>query len=374
MKFKWFQREETPVQNPAIAPPRRADFAAITPRQAMTLEAVYRCLFIIETAAKQLTIDAWRGNTPLNPAPSIIRRPNMHQTQTAFIVETVQSLAQRGNAYWMVTRAPEGEILNLEVLPALEVQPTQDPENRLVWFTYRGRRYTRQEIIHLKLMTVPGEIEGLGPLQAAAKSIGGAIALSEYSAKFITDGGTPSGLLTTDQNLTQDQADALKAEWDTKVSHSKGTPVLGKGTHFELLSLKPAELQFLENQNFNVTQVARLFGIPARLMLAPLEGSSTTYANAQQEDLQMVKWTLTAYLREIETALTDLLPRGQNARFNLEGLLRADTLSRYQAHQIAINAGFLTINEVRQIEGLEPLDVTPTETMEMKGETIGIPE
>lgn len=340
----------------------------------MTLEAVYRCLFIIETAAKQLTIDAWRGNTPLNPAPSIIRRPNMHQTQTAFIVETVQSLAQRGNAYWMVTRAPEGEILNLEVLPALEVQPTQDPETRLVWFTYRGRRYTRQEIIHLKLMTVPGEIEGLGPLQAAAKSIGGAIALSEYSAKFITDGGTPSGLLTTDQNLTQDQADALKAEWDTKVSHSKGTPVLGKGTHFELLSLKPAELQFLENQNFNVTQVARLFGIPARLMLAPLEGSSTTYANAQQEDLQMVKWTLTAYLREIETALTDLLPRGQNARFNLEGLLRADTLSRYQAHQIAINAGFLTINEVRQIEGLEPLDVIPTETMEMKGETIGIPE
>lgn len=360
--FNWFKREA--ATNPAVQPPKRSAFASVTPRQAMNLEAVYRCLFIIETAAKQLTIDAWRGNQPLAPAPSLIRRPNIHQTQTAFIVETVQSLAQRGNAYWLVTRAPSGEVVNLEVLPALEVQPKKNHETGIVDYTWRGRLYSASELIHLRLMTIAGEIEGLGPLQAAARSIAGALAISEYASIFTK--GVPQGLLTSDQGLTQEQADVLKKEWNESVSLGNGTAVLGKGTHFELIALKPSEMQLLDNQNFNVVQVARLFGIPARLMLAPLEGSSTTYANSQQEDLQMVKWTLTAYLREIETALTDLLPRGQTARFNLEGLLRPDTLSRYQAHQIAINSGFLTINEVRAIEGLNPLE-DPQPVTEMEG-------
>ncbi|WP_297587721.1 phage portal protein [uncultured Mobiluncus sp.] len=363
---KWFKREA--ATNPAVQPPARQALVAVTPRQAMNLEAVYRCLFIIETAAKQLTIDAWRGNQPLTPAPSLIRRPNIHQTQTAFIVQTVQSLAQRGNAYWLVTCEPTGEVINLDVLPALEVQPKQDHETGIIDFAYRGRLYNSKQIIHLKLMTVAGEIEGLGPIQAAARSIGGALTLADYASKFTQ--GIPRGLLTSDQSLTQDQADQLKKEWNEHQSLGNGTAVLGKGTHFEMLYLKPSEMQLLDNQNFNVTQIARLFGIPARLMLAPLEGSSTTYANSQQEDLQLVKWTLTAYLREIEAALTDLLPRGQTARFNLEGLLRADTLTRYQAHQIAIKAGFLTVNEVREIEGLDPLDETP-QPQEMEGMSLG---
>lgn len=319
----------------------------------MNLEAIYRCLFVIETAAKQLTIDAWRGNQPLNPAPSIIRRPNIHQTQTRFIVETVQSLAQRGNAYWLVTRGGTGEPINLDILPALEVQAKKNQETGIVDYLWRGKICNARDLIHLKLMTVAGEVEGLGPIQAAARSISGALTMAEYASNF-TD-GIPRGILTSDQSLTQEQADQLKKEWNEHQSLKNGTAVLGKGTHFELLYLKPSEMQLLDNQNFNVTQIARLFGIPARLMLAPLKGTSTTYANAQQEDLQLVKWSLTAYLREIETALTDLLPRGQTARFNLEGLLRSDTLTRYQAHEIALRSGFLTINEVRDIEGLTPI-------------------
>ena len=61
------------------------------------------------------------------------------------------------------------------------------------------------------------------------------------------------------------------------------------------------------------------------------------------------------YLRKLEEALTDLSPAGQTIRFNLEGLLRSDTSSRYASHRVALEAGFLTVDEVRRIEGRPPL-------------------
>ncbi|MCI6584465.1 MAG: phage portal protein [Mobiluncus sp.] len=354
--MKWFPfKRENVVTNPAIVPPAREAYTALSPRQAMGLEAVYRALSILETAAKQLTIDAWRGKELIDPPPSLVRRPNIGSTQSRFIVETVASLAQRGNAYWLITRAPHGQVLTLDVLPPLEVTPKQDPQTKIIDYTYGGQIYSSREICHLKLLTIAGQAEGLGPIQAARQNLAGAIALAKYASGLVDGGGIPSGILTSEQQITQAQAKETRDEWNATQGIGKGIAVLGKGTKFQVLSLKPEEIQFLQTQNFNVTQVARLFGIPARLMLAPLEGTSTTYANAQQEDLQMVKWTLMAYLREIESALSDILPHGTTARFNLDALLRTDTLTRYQAHQIGINAGFLTIDEVRAIEGLQPL-------------------
>lgn len=363
--MRWFPfRRENVITNPAVLPPPREAFMTVSPRQAMGLETVYRALSILETAAKQLTIDAWRGDKLLDPLPPLVRRPNIGSTQSRFIVETVASLAQRGNAYWLITRDPAGQVLTLDVLPPLEVTPKQDPQTKIIDFTYGGRIYSSREICHLKLLTVAGQVEGLGPIQAARQSLAGALDLAEYSSSLVKGGGIPTGILTSEQQITQAQAKETRDEWNTTQGIGKGIAVLGKGTKFQVLSLKPEEIQFLQTQNFNVTQVARLFGIPARLMLAPLDGASTTYANAQQEDLQMVKWTLMTYLREIEVALTDVLPRGVTARFNLDALLRTDTLSRYQAHQIGINAGFLTIDEVRAIEGLPPLNQQESENQD----------
>ena len=81
-----------------------------------------------------------------------------------------------------------------------------------------------------------------------------------------------------------------------------------------------------------------------------------TYSNVEQDWLGFVRFTLTKYLRKIEEALTTFTPRGQTVRFQISALLRSDTLTRYQAHQIALNAGFMTLNEIRAIESLPPLE------------------
>ena len=107
-----------------------------------------------------------------------------------------------------------------------------------------------------------------------------------------------------------------------------------------------------------------MFGIPAGKLLAEVNGNSMTYTNIESANTDYVRDTLMGYLREIEEALSDLIPRGQTVKFKVEELLRADRKTRYEGHNLAL-AGqpFKTVNEIRAEEGLPPIaggDVLPT--------------
>jgi phage portal protein BeeE len=92
-----------------------------------------------------------------------------------------------------------------------------------------------------------------------------------------------------------------------------------------------------------------------------MDGNSMTYSNVTQDSIQFVRYTLRPWLSRVEQALSMLLPRGQNARFILDDMLRADTATRYAAYETGLRAGFLTINEVRTMEDMT--NATSTEPM-----------
>jgi HK97 family phage portal protein len=112
---------------------------------------------------------------------------------------------------------------------------------------------------------------------------------------------------------------------------------------------------YIEAQSWNVQQVARLFGVPAQMLLASVDGNSMTYSNMEQEQMAFVRYTLSQYIVALESALSFLSTRGTMVKMNVDSLLRSDTLTRYQAHQIAIASGWMTIDEVRAIEDMPTL-------------------
>lgn len=341
-----------------VTPPSRSERSGVTVREALGLDAVFRSLLILQTAVSQLTLDVWRRDDPLTVTPSLIAKPNIYDDQSGFLADTTVSLASRGNAFWLHHFGPSREVVNLEPLNPLHVHVYLDRDGRRR-FSYDGKTYTPREMTHLRLLRVPGDPVGLGPIQATARALAGALSVAGYSSQWFTSAGVPSGTLTTEQTLTADQAAAWKKQWNDRVKTGE-TAILGNGLAYKPIYLTPREAQWIDSQRFSITAIARMFGIPPRLLIAAVEGDSMTYTNAETEDRQFIKYTLAAYLRPIEQALTTLLPRGQTARFNLEGFLRGDTLSRYQAHQIGLDAGFLTKDEVRRIEGLSPLPQTAT--------------
>lgn len=115
------------------------------------------------------------------------------------------------------------------------------------------------------------------------------------------------------------------------------------------------ELQLIAAREFSISEVSRLTGInPSWLAL---NITSRTYNNAQDERRQFVEGPASPYIKAIEERLSvgDVTPRGQYVKFNLDGYLRANTLERYQAHNLAITGGWKTVNEVRKLEDLTPI-------------------
>jgi len=335
-------------------PVRSISNRSVTTGDALGLSAVYRAISIFAIASKQLSIDVFRASTAID-APAFIKRPDINDSFPAFIEQSVVSLALNGNAYWLISRDAQNRVTNLEVFNPLDVLIETNTRGKAIKYSYLGTDYKPADIRHLKLLRVPGNVKGLGPIQAAQADLRGAIDTNSYATNWFETSGVPNGYLKTDTPLNAEDAAALKTQWAASVKGGT-TAVLDSGLTYTPIYLSPKDAQFIESQNWNKTQIATLFGIPLRMMLATVEGNSMTYANLQDEKLQLVEFGLMGYLTEIETAFSELLPGSQKAKFNLEAFLRVDTKTRYEAHKLAIDAGFLKVDEVRAIEGLDPLD------------------
>jgi HK97 family phage portal protein len=347
----------TPDVNTAlIVPSRTLEDRAVTVSDGFSMSSIYRAISVLSTSVKQLTLDAVRSDTVLASKPALLRQPNIDQPLSAFLEETVVSLACAGNAYWLLERGSTGAVTNVQVLNPLDIIVDTTPWGRVTGYQYKSQRFAPEQIKHLKLLRVPGSAKGLGPIQAAQVELRGALDVRDFAGNWFPKSGVPGGgYLSTDQVLNPDQAKAFKTAWAAATAERDGAPVLGNGLTYNQTFLSPSDALWIDAQQFSITQVSRLFGIPSSLMLAAIDGTSQVYANVEQELGSFLKFTLTGYLSEIEQALSALLPKGTDVRFNVEGLLRSDTATRYAAHAVALSSGFMTINEVREIENLPPL-------------------
>jgi HK97 family phage portal protein len=340
----------------ALLPAHRATSGStVTVGEAMTLPAVYRAISILSTTVKQMGLDVVRDDRVVGQ-PSLITQPNPLTPRSTFIEQTMVSLASCGNAYWLIQKDGSGRVVGLVPLNPLDMELEFNTAGVVTRYQYQGVNYDPSRIKHLSLLRVPGTPIGLGPIQAASDSLRGSIELRDYSANWMNDSGVPSGFLKTDQFLNDDQVASAKEAWNKTAGAKKGVAVLTNNWSYTPVYLKPEELQFLQNQNFGITEVARLFGVPASLMLTAIDGSSMTYANVEQEWLAFIRFTVMQYLIVIEDALTDFVAGRARVKFNVEGILRGATADRYNAYKVALDAGWLTKNEVRTIEDLPPID------------------
>ncbi len=344
----------------AITPPARSA-APSTLDELTALEAVYRALFYLETLTIQLSVDVERtlnGKTAKIERPSLVEKPNVDLDGPIFYAGTTVSLAARGNAFWYKMRGTDDTVVNVDLLDPLTVHVEYDKRRRRKLFHTDVRRdpFTSRDVEHLSLLRLPGKLEGLGPIQAGQAGLTSQLQLRRYADGWFTDekNGRTDALLTTDQRLTPAEATEAKTRWMETQRMGDGPAVMGAGLDYRTLSLKPSEAQWLESQSFGVAGVARLFGLPAKALLVAIDGTSDTYSNVEQEDQATLRTTLMRYLIEQELALTRMLPRTQRARFNVNALLRTDTKTRYEAHEIGLRSGFLTVPEVRAIENLDP--------------------
>ncbi|WIM99397.1 phage portal protein [Actinoplanes oblitus] len=335
-----------------------APYRGVSIEEALQVPAVYRSVNTVATLVSSLTIDAVRNGQPLKTQPALVRKPNLDCSRRAFVYDTVMSMALHGEFFWYHPRTNILEVpSNVAVLAPLDVQVYMD-DNGIVQYrrnTFAGWvEVPRLHITHEKLTRLPG-LRGRGPIQTAPLVIWGALKLEEFVGMWWDENQIPEGLLSTDQDISPDQARRWSDEW-MKARRENRTAVLGKGLRYEVIEIDPQKALYTEATKLKTVQIAQLFGIPAAILDAP-SGDSQTYANVQQRHQALRDYTLRSYLDPIEGAWGELLPTGTFARFRTDELLRMDEAARATFYsQASGNQPWLLVDEIRDREGLPPIN------------------
>lgn len=354
----WQRLLGAPVEQRAAQPtiPTRSD-AVVTADTALTLTAVYRAVQIIATPISKMPIKTYRFATGVElriDNPVLINKPDINSNRRDFLFQTVVSLALEGNAFWWKNYGSNGQVNNLTLLPANAVSVSY--KNNLdvrsgIEYSYLGKTYTAREIEHLKLFSKTGNLRGISPIEAARPDISAALDLRNYAKNWFSSAGVPTGILKTNQTINAEQADTITNTWHNK-QQNRQIAVIGNGFDYQQIALSPRDALFTDIQEQATIAIARLFGIPARLLLTTVPGGSDTYTNLQDENQIFYRHTLMGYSDAITDAFSNCLPRGTRIEFDFEHLFKSDVAARYDYYSTAIAAGILTAEEVREKEGL----------------------
>ena len=333
---------------------------------ALGVPAIYRGVTLIADAIGALGLHSYRNGRIVKPTPQILIKPNPQETRIETISAMAASLILDGNYIAVLGERGANGLPDFFYPVAIDRVNLTRVDGRIV-YRIENQVYEADDILHIKNFTLPGEFFGRGIVETQKQAIGKEIAINEYASRYFDGGVNPTAVIKSgNPDLTQEEADALKTAWLSMYSGRNRQPaVLNSTTDFEILSSNAQESQLIEAQIQGLTEAANILGLPAYYLGAP--NSSRTYANVEQENLQLVRWSIQPIAERIEQALSELLVRGQTAKFNYDTLLRTDTLSRYQAHAVGLTNGFLTVDEVRDMENIDPIegiDDEPIDTIE----------
>ncbi len=340
----------------------------VTQDNVWRLAAITGAVNLIASSISTLPMDAWIRRDGqkflMRPKPDWVNRPDVSFVdRTPFISQIITSLMFDGNAFIRVFRDEEGLPINLTVMNPTEIDVKRNAQGRIV-FTWAktGETFGQDEMLHIvESLIQPGHVRGVSRISVLKENIGLGVALESYAQRFFGQGATGNFAITVPGALTPEQAKQMSDSVDNRHGgwrRSSKTIVLHSGAQIDDIGVDPERSQALDARRMFVEDVARIYNIPTHKLQLP---GTNTYSSIEQTQIEFVTDTLRPYAALIENALSTLLqvyPNGQGAfcEFNMSALLRGDINSRATAASTAIQGGWLTINDVRQSEGLSKID------------------
>lgn len=329
---------------------------------ALSLTAFYRGVSMIASAVAGLPLHVMRESA--EGAPQRLRdpdtaylwsRPNSEMTRVTFW-ERVVADEVRGNAFIWVEKDQAGGIAGLWHIERqrMRVGRTEagekvyllDGEEALIDYKNGG------EIVHIP--NWGDGMVGYDIVKLAAQAIALGLSAEEYAARTFANNGVPPGLITSEMELTPQQAEEISIRWHATVAGTQNAgrvPVMGKGAKFQQINQDLEKTQMDALRKFQKEEILTLLGLP--------EGSTTWHAIAEQGQ-EFVRYCLDAHITRIKQAVDDnLLVReltGRYCIFDPGGFLRGSIEQQYNAHDKGIKGSFITQNDARRDLDLEPLE------------------
>jgi HK97 family phage portal protein len=320
--------------------------------------AAWACLDVKASSVAETPLDvvryAGRRRVPVNPVPAVVADPSSFVTPDVWLYQVAYSGFSDGNVFAFVTSTDSvGRPTKLDTIDPAKVVNRRIVDGR-PQVTINGDTHLLfpfGDVWHVPLGPVmPGTVFALSPLLHASTAIGTSLASEDFGGRFFTDGGFPSAIISSDRELTKEQAEAIKRSFQNATRGNREPAVFGAGLDYQQITIDPKDSQFIELMRFEVEQVCRFFRVPPQMVYGSVSGQNVTYSNASSADLAYLKHSLSGPLTRIERALTALLPGPQVAKFNRDAILKSDPLTRAEVQHLRLRSKTITVNEVRELE------------------------
>jgi HK97 family phage portal protein len=338
--------------------------------RAMQTSAVYACVRVLAETVASLPLFLYRREKDKNakaiehPLFEVLHDlPNNEMTSFNFREVMMTSLLLYGNAYARIIRDKAGHVKELWYLKPNLMEVERDQNTKKIKYTYSDDKdnktyvYKPEQVFHVVGLGYDG-VKGLSPIDQAREAVGLALATEEYGARFFGNGARPGGVL--EHPGVVKEPEKLRESWNKVYQGTKNSnkiAVLEEGMKYHEIGLSPEASQFLETRKYQLNEICRIFRVPPHLV-GDLERS--TFSNIEHQSIDFVTHTIRPWLVRWEQAIYRSLLNEQErilyyAKFNVDGLLRGDFTTRTQGYATARQNGWMSINEIRDLEEMNPI-------------------
>jgi HK97 family phage portal protein len=345
---------------------------AIRPENAESMSAVFACVRVLAESVASLPLilyerlpDGGKRRATEHPLFGLLHdAPNDELTSYEWRATMMRSLLLWGNGYSEIEYDGSGRVVGLHPLLPNQMEVSRMPDTGELVYRYAAGSTGTVDLPSWKTFHVrgigPSGVVGISPIMAAKQAIALSLSLEEYAARLFANDARPSIVLTHPKTISEEAAKRLRSSWIELfggVSNSHGVAVLEEGLQVKEVGIPPEDAQFLQSRKFQKEEIASIYRVPLH-MIGDLERA--TFSNIEQQSLEFVIYTLRPYLVNWEQAISRalLLPseRGRYfAEFLVDGLLRGDVQSRYGAYAVGRQWGWLSPNDVRRLENMDPI-------------------
>lgn len=368
--------------------------SVVSDERSLQISTVFACVRLISTVTAGLPLDVFetiKGDRIKvgidNPLARLLRfSPNQFMTAVEFREAMTMQLCFYGNAYALIERNSVGDVISL--MPLMSVNMDVRLDNKRVVYRYRRDNeyadFKASEIFHLKGFGFNGLV-GLSPIAFAAKTTGVAVAMEDQQRDFYANGAKSPQLLMTGEGKVLNKEQRAQVEENFK--EISGGPVkkrlwiLEGGFTTQPIGVSPQDAETMAARKFQVSELARFFGVPPHLV-GDVEKSTSWGTGIEQQNLGFLQYTLSPYLNRWEYAIERwLLKPGDVGRYhaehNIDGLLRGDSAARASFMGTLADKGLRTINELRRLDNMPPLpggDVATRQSQNVPITQLGNPD
>lgn len=342
---------------------------AVTIARALQLPVVLNSLTVLAGSVSTLPSGVVRSDTrggrrtstpePEHPVSRLLKDPNAEQTGPEFVAEQIHDLATAGD--WIGELRGGGSEIRRHDPECTQVERLDDGSRR--WTVHDGmnrRRLTEGEVWHIRRVPLKKGLTGTGPIEAGREVIAKGLAIQAYAARFFANDVTPPIVLEhptafADRDSRRNYLKAIKKAMLGRNRHSP--MLLEHGIKASKIGTTNEEAQFLDTARESNIDLARLWNMPPH-KVGILDRA--TFSNIEQQSLDYVTDTLMPWLTLIEASVGKVFlsrDRRQSRKFefNVAGLLRGDIKSRYLSYAVARQWGWLSQNDIRRLESMNPV-------------------